>query len=125
MAVNEVLALAALVSAVTFYVHTFIGGPVVARPLLASAALPPASKWLNYYTWHMATVLLAAMGAGFGWAAVRPDAHDLALFLTILAAANSLLSAWVAWKGGINPLRFPSTSLFALIAVLGALSSVY
>lgn len=125
MEVNVPLALAALVAAVTFYVHTFVGGPVVAGPLLASDALPRPSKWLNYYTWHMATLLLAAMTIGFGWAALRPDAHDLALFLTVLAAANALLSAWVARQGGINPLRFPSTSLFAGIAVLGGLSLLY
>jgi hypothetical protein len=39
---------AALASALTCAVHTFAGGVAVARPLLASSALPPASKWLNY-----------------------------------------------------------------------------
>ena len=112
--------LAALVSFVTFMVHTFIGGPRVAKPLLATTHLPVASKWLNYYCWHIATILLLAMSVGFSYVALRPDRPELAIFLFTLSAALSALSAAVALKGGINPLRFPSTSLFAAIAALGA-----
>lgn len=39
---------AAFMSMVTFAVHTFVGGPRVAAPLLADTNLPKASKWLNY-----------------------------------------------------------------------------
>lgn len=111
---------AALVSLVTFVVHTFIGGPRVAGPLLASSQLPPASKWLNYYCWHIATTLLLAMPLGFGYVALHPDRPELAVFLTVLSAALSVLSAAVALKGRIHPLRFPSTSLFLLIFLLGS-----
>ncbi|MGC4028989.1 MAG: hypothetical protein QM696_08970 [Steroidobacteraceae bacterium] len=112
--------LAALVSFVTFVVHTFIGGPRVAGPLLATTHLPRASKWLNYYCWHITTVFLLAMGMGFAYVALHPDRPELAVFLSGLSAALSALSAAVAFKGGINPFRFPSTSLFAAVAVLGA-----
>jgi hypothetical protein len=111
--------LAALSSLVTFAVHTFIGGVVVARPLLADTGLPKASRWLNYYCWHIATVLLLAIAGAFAYAAVRTQALELAWFATALSLALSLLSAAVARKGRIHPLRFPSTSLFALIAALG------
>lgn len=110
---------ASFVSFVTFYVHTFIGGPRVARPLLAADRLHPASKWLNYYCWHIATVFLFSMGIGFGYVAMHPDRPELAFFLTGLSGVFSLLSAAVALKGKINPLRFPSTSLFMVIFVLG------
>jgi hypothetical protein len=109
---------AALASTVTFAVHTFAGGVAVARPLLASSALPPASKWLNYYCWHLVTLSLIGMALGFGWCARNADAADLALFLAVLAATSSALSIAVALKAGIGPWRFPSTTLFALIAVL-------
>jgi hypothetical protein len=36
-----------------------------------------------------------------------------------LAACLSVLSAAVAIKGGIHPLRFPSTTLFAATSALG------
>jgi hypothetical protein len=90
----------------------------VARPLLASSALPPASKWLNYYCWHLVTLSLLGMALGFGWCADRSDANDLAMFLAVLAALSSGLSIAVALKAGVGPWRFPSTTLFALIAVL-------
>jgi hypothetical protein len=111
---------AAMASAITFAVHTFIGGRVVARPLLADRSLPKPAKWLAYYAWHITTVLLAAMAVAYAWAAWSGQARDLAVAVTGLAAALSILSAGVASKGSINPMRFPSTSLFALTACLGA-----
>lgn len=113
------LGAAAAVSATTFVVHTFVGGPRVARPLLADRGLPPASKWLNYYCWHVTTVLTFSMGWGYAYVALRPDRPELAVVLTAVAAALSVLSAAVARKARIHPLRFPSTSLFAATAVLG------
>ena len=111
---------AAVASAITFAVHTFIGGRVVARPLLADRSLPEAAKWLAYYCWHITTVLLAAMAAAYGWAAESGEARDLVIVITSVAAVLSILSAGVAMKGSIHPLRFPSTSLFALTACLAA-----
>lgn len=112
-------------SALTFVVHTFVGGPVVVRPLLANDTLPKASKWLAYYCWHIATVMLAAVTIAAGWLVHEPsiDVKRFALvFFGALAAALSLLSAAVASRGGINPLRFPSTSLFAAIATVCSLA---
>ena len=111
---------AAVASAITFVVHTFVGGRVVARLLLDDRSLPKAAKWLSYYCWHIVTVLLAAMAASFGWAAWSGQARELAIGVTGLAALLSGLSVGVALKGNINPLRFPSTSLLALTACLGA-----
>ncbi len=110
---------AATMSVVTFSVHTFIGGPRVAAPLLANSSLPKASKWLNYYCWHITTIYTLFMGGAYAYVALHPDRPELVVFLTILNAALSLLSAAVARKGGINPFRFPSTSLFASVALLG------
>ena len=112
---------AAIMSVVTFSVHTFIGGPRVAGPLLATSSLPKASKWLNYYCWHITTIYTLFMGAAYAYVALHPDRPELVVFLTFLNAALSILSAAVAWKGGINPFRFPSTSLFASVAFLGLL----
>jgi hypothetical protein len=109
------------VSLATFAIHTFIGGPRVAKPLLADRQLPPASKWLNYYCWHIATLYTFAMGWGYAYVAMNPLRPELVVFLTGLNAGLSALSAGVAIKGRIHPLRFPSTSLFALLTLLGAL----
>ncbi len=111
---------AALTAFSTFIVHAFVGGVRVARPLLADTTLPKASKWLNYYCWHIATVLILAMTAAYADAALRPEGAALAVLMTAIATVLSLLSAAVALKGGIHPLRFPSTSLFTAVAALGA-----
>ena len=123
-AVNAGFVAAALLSLVTFGVHTFVGGVFVARPLLASRDLTPASLWLNYYCWHIVTVLLLMMAAGYAWAATRSEAMEIGVFLTFLAAILSPLCVWVALKGRIAPWRFPAASLFALIVVAGLWGSL-
>lgn len=115
----SLLCLGAVVSFITFYVHTFVGGPIVAKPLLENQTLPKASKWLNYYCWHNTTILLLFIGSAFVYSIFHSDALDLIIFVSLLSAALSALSAAVALKASINPFRFPSTSLFATIAAMG------
>ena len=112
---NIGFAAAAVLSLITFGVHTFVGGQYAARPLLAATDFHRASRWLNYFTWHMVTVMLLVMAAGFAWAAIAPEAWPAALILTVMAALFSPLCVWVAMKGGIAPHRFPASWLFALI----------
>lgn len=112
---------AAVLSLITFGVHTFVGGKYAARPLLEAQDFHKASRWLNYFTWHMATVLLLVMAAGFGWAAVTPAAWPAAVILTVMAALFSPLCIWVAMKGEIQPWRFPASWLFALIVIAAGL----
>ncbi len=121
---TKILWIAVVISFVTFLVHTFIGGPKVAEPLLKNTSLPPACKWLNYYCWHVTTIYTFLMGGGYAYVALNPDRPELVIFLSILNAALSVLSYAIAAKGNINPFRFPSTSLFASISVLGIMSLV-
>lgn len=111
-------------SIITFAVHTFIGGPRVASPLLANKSLPKASKWLNYYCWHITTIYTFIMGFAYAYVALNPEKIELVVFLSILNVSFSILSAVIAMKGKINPFRFPSTSLFASVSLLGILSLV-
>jgi len=122
MEANYFLWAAAVLSVITFYVHTFIGGPVVAKPLLECEEISKASKWLNYYCWHNTTILIVALALAFSYSAYFQVGIELVIFSTGLSGALSLLSAFVAIKGRINPFRFPSTSLFAGICILGGVS---
>lgn len=110
---------AAIMSLVTFSVHTFIGGPRVAVPLVENKSLPRASKWLNYYCWHITTIYTFFMGGAYAYVALNPTRPELAVFVSLLNGCLSFLSVRVAKKGGINPFLFPSTSLFAIVALLG------
>lgn len=116
---NFGFAAAAVLLAITFGVHVFLGGIHAARPLLAATDITRGSRWLNYYCWHMVSVLLFALSIAFALAASRADLWPLAAAGVLLSAVFSLLSAAVALKGQIPPLRFPSTSLFALSAAAG------
>jgi len=116
---NLGFATAAALSLATFAVHTFVGGRFAARPLLKAQDFHRASRWLNYFTWHMATALLLFMTGGFAWAAVTPEAWPVAVLLTLMAATFSPLCVWVAMKGGIAPWRFPASWLFLMILVAG------
>jgi hypothetical protein len=107
---------------VTFAIHTFAGGKAVARPLLADQSLPVASKWLNYYCWHITTVVIAFIAAMFAWLALTAPQADIIVALSSLTSVLCLLSAGVAIKAGVNPLQFPSTTLFAIIAAFGWLA---
>lgn len=116
----------ALASAVTFSVHVFVGGRFVARPLLADKGLPTASKWLNYYCWHVTTLLLAWLTLVFVLLAVRGGAlvtNEWLWLVCGLTAACSVLSAGVALRGHIHPLKFPSTTLFAIIALVSGFAA--
>lgn len=115
---------AAIMSVVTFAVHTFVGGPRVATPLLADTNLPKASKWLNYYCWHITTIYTFVMGGAYAYVAFNTERIELVVFLSILNVSFAILSAVVAIKGNINPFRFPSTSLFATVSISGILSLV-
>lgn len=118
---NFLLWIAVALSLITFYIHTFIGGPRVAVPLLKDHSLPKASKWLNYYCWHIATIYLLLMGGGYAYVALNPDRPELVVFLSVLNTNFAILSVLVAFKGKINPLRFPSTTLFALLSIFGVI----
>jgi len=116
---------ASIVSFITFAVHTFIGGPRVAKPLLACPEIPRVSRWLSYGCWHMATIFIFSMACAFAYLAHNPGCPELALFLTVVSFAISILSASLALKADIHPFRFPSTVLFALISLLGLLGLLY
>jgi hypothetical protein len=70
---TPLLAFAALTSAAAFCVHFFVGGRFVAAPLLADRSLPPASKWLNYMTWHICSLYLLLVPFAYAWAAWQGD----------------------------------------------------
>lgn len=118
---NAWLWAAAAVSLLTFWVHTFVGGPRVAVPLLADEGLPRVAKWLAYYCWHIVTLYLLGMAGGFASVASGFASMSLAWFLLFNSAAFSLLSAAVTLKAGIAPYRFPSTILFATVAFTAAI----
>lgn len=118
-ATNLGLAVAAVLSLVTFGVHVFVGGIYAVRPLLAARDLSAASRWLNYMCWHMVSVFLFVMATAFAAAGLGRLSADAAALLTILAASFSSVSVAVTLKAGIKPWRFPASYLLAAVAAAG------
>jgi hypothetical protein len=116
---NPGFALAALVTMLAFGVHCILGSRLVVRPLLKARDITPPSRWINFFTWHAVTVLLAFMAAGFAWAAARPDAADVAAGLTAVAATVVLLGLYVCRRARFRPWRVPPVVLFAVISLAG------
>src|SRR6478735_10545487 len=58
---NPWLGAAALAAFSTFLIHTFVGGRLIARPLLAARDLPRVPRLTVYYCWHMVSLLLFGM----------------------------------------------------------------
>jgi len=104
---------------ITTLLHIFGGGATAARALLATKDMSRVDMLTNYYCWHLVTIVLAAMTAGFGWAGLNPPEHALVIGLTGLSGAFTLLSIALVMVYRVKPLALPQWLFFAVIAGLG------
>lgn len=118
---NICLFAAGVVSTAVFLIHTFVGGREIAAPLLAAKDLHPVPKFTQYYCWHLVTIVLAAMAAAYGFAAIDPSARDLAAFVTFLAAAFSVFGLILAPAKGQKYKHMPQGWLFVPVTALGVI----
>ncbi|MBS0294836.1 MAG: hypothetical protein JSR45_00905 [Proteobacteria bacterium] len=98
MDINPGYAVAAAVSLLAFGIHVFIGGRLMARPLLATD-LPQQAKWLLYLCFHLVSLMVLTMTAVFAWAAVSFLGRPAAMVLTGVAFAATLLCVFVSLRG--------------------------
>ena len=111
---NLAFAIAGGLTLLIWGIHTFLGGPTIARPLL-EAEMEVVAKYTNYYCWHIVTITLAAMGGGFLYAAWVPEGRDVGILVTALCAAYALWSLLlVAWKHR-KPFDLPQWLLFVVV----------
>ena len=117
---NPWLGAAALAAFSTFLVHTFVGGRLIARTLLAARDLPRVPRLTVYYCWHMVSLLLLGMAVALAWAACHAS-PALVVASGALAAAFAVLSLGLiaAWR--VNPWHMPQWTLFLVIAALSGL----
>ncbi len=118
---NLWFALAGICSLLICLLHIFGGGKTTARPLLNSTDLGVVAKYTNYYCWHIVTIVLAAMGAMFIWAAAYNDGAELAFVSSVFAAAFTLWSFGIVYISKGKLLHFPQWLLFAPVAILGVI----
>ena len=111
---NVYLLVASGLTAAIWAIHTFAGGPTIARPLVESEK-EDVPKYTNYYCWHVVTITLFAMAAGYLYAGLRPGGEDVAVLVTALVAGYF---AWglvlVVWKKQRH-VEMPQWILFAIL----------
>ncbi len=115
---------AAAGAAYTAFRHVVQGTPVIGLPIQRAEALGPAVRWMGYYVWHMASAAVVLMALGFLWAALRPEARPVGLFLTVLAAAFAGLALWITLSAGFALQKVFPLRAFTVIALGGGFSSV-
>ena len=116
MFMNNGFLVASLLSLTTWAIHTVVGGPAVARPLVESE-LRPVVKWTNYYAWHLVTLVLAAQAGAFLYAAWVPEGRDVAWLATLLSATFMGWSvALVLWRYR-RPWQLPQWMFFLSITL--------
>ena len=103
----------------TWGVHTFMGTPTVAGPLLDSS-MEPVAKYTNYYCWRGVTVVLAAMAGGYLYAALVPAGRDVAVFVTVMSVGFCLLGIGLVIQKKQTTKDMPQWVLFAVISLVAA-----
>ncbi len=120
---NNWLAGAAIASGLTGLLHVFGGGRTIVKPLLEST-MEETPKYLNYYCWHIITMLLITMTLVFFYGSTNSTAHDLTLVFSLLSAGC------VVWSLGLSlwikktVFGFPQWMFFLPIAVMGVIGSL-
>ncbi|WP_120633836.1 hypothetical protein [Ruegeria sp. EL01] len=97
--------------------HTFVGTPEVADPLLASA-LEARAKYLNFFCWHIVTIVLWAVAAGYLWSAIVRHSTELVVFLTIMMACIGIWGVLLPPSVGLSYVTMPQGWLFFPIVAL-------
>ncbi|ACT60159.1 hypothetical protein [Hirschia baltica] len=69
--------------------HVFVGGKLVAKPLLKGDAAEAQVRYTQYFCWHVVTIWLAVLAVGLGYAACHMNSDDIA----ILLSGGAILSA--------------------------------
>ncbi len=91
--------------------HTFVGTPDVADPLLAST-LEDRAKYINFFCWHIVTIVLWAVAAGYLWSAIVKHSTELIVFLTIMMACIGIWGVLLPPGVGMSYMTMPQGWLF-------------
>ena len=112
---------AAAASALTFLVHTFPGGRFIGAPLSRSE-LPEHVRVVGYFCWHLVTLQLALMCAGFVVAGVTGELN-LARIMTAFAISAFLLNIGLTLRYRVTLKKwlrwFVAGPLFFAVSALG------
>ncbi|WP_417458850.1 hypothetical protein [Kordiimonas sp.] len=118
---NTFFMTAGITTLVICSIHCWFGGRYIAEPLLRARDIHEVPKYTNYYCWHLVTLSLIAMAAAFIWAALSPEAIELAVLALALSITYCLWNlALILWKKQ-SFRSMPQWSLFFVSSLLGVI----
>jgi hypothetical protein len=110
---------ASLISLVGFCIHTIAGQRLVMMPLMENEHLELQQKWFHFVAWHGVSISFAAYTAAFAYAALIPSGLDVAILMTAMNAAITLMFIGVGLKGDPMVFKFPGIYLALGTTALG------
>lgn len=107
---------ASALSALTFGIHVWMGGPEIHRPIQGSS-LSTGLRAISAVLWHAVTVVLAVMAGATAWLVVA-DEPGLAWTLIAICVGWAGLFVWYGWSrlGSLKPM--PQWVIFLALAGL-------
>lgn len=102
----------------TVLMHIIAVGRVFVRPFMA-VEMEPNLTWLAYYSWHIATIVIAVVALGYTAAAIWSEKLDYAIISTGIAFSLVALAIGFAVKAKLPWRTFPVVPLFGLVVLLG------
>jgi hypothetical protein len=102
-------------------IHVFIGGRLIAAPLLASnlADLP---KFTLYLCWHGITIVLGGLALAFADGLFWRKRRDVVLIASVIAGLFAFLSLSIGLFTRQSPLDLPQWLVLGPMAVAGFLA---
>lgn len=114
---NKIQLVTGIGAAALAALHTFVGTPEVADPLLASD-LEDRAKYINFFCWHIVTIVLWAAAAGYLWSAIVRHSSELVVFLTFMMASIGFWGVLLPPSVGLSYITMPQGWLFFPIVTL-------
>lgn len=114
---NKIQLVTGIGAAALAALHTFVGTPEVADPLLASD-LEDRAKYINFFCWHIVTIVLWAAAAGYLWSATVRHSTELVTFLTFMMAGIGFWGVLLPPSVGLSYMTMPQGWLFFPIVTL-------
>ena len=100
-------------------IHVFLGGRETARPTLAAGELASLVRYTNYYCWHLVTLSLTLVSAGFLYSALPARPPEPAAAATLFVAGAAILNIGINLRFGLKTAQHPQWILFLPVAAMG------
>ncbi|MEL6111885.1 MAG: hypothetical protein AAFR20_03685 [Pseudomonadota bacterium] len=112
---------AGILGILVMLIHLFLGGREIARPTLNDGDMPSVVRYTNYFCWHLVTLSLGLMSAGFFYSAFPQTPVAPAVAALLFASAAAFLCLGVNFRFSLKQAHHPQWLLFLPIAAAGAI----